>query len=103
MFTSIFVNFGYYTFWIVPYLGKIGVYKSLFESNEHGERCDQLKFGVAKGVADGGERAAAVRFAFFRPGSVHEHADSRHERRGDGHADKTTPGENAGQKLRGFA
>lgn len=84
------------------YLGKVRVDESLLESNEHGQRSDQLEFGVAEGVADGGERSSAVRFAFLGRGRVHEQANTRHERRGDGHANETASGENAGQKLCGF-
>lgn len=84
-------------------LGKVGVDEALLEADEHGQRGDQLEFDVAERVADGGERPSRVRFAFLCGGRVHEQPDTRHERRGDGHADETTSGEHAGQQLRGLA
>jgi len=75
----------------------------LFESDEHGQRGDQLELGVAERVANGRERSGAIRLAFLGRGRVHEQANARHERRGDGHADETASGEHAGQQLRGLA
>lgn len=87
----------------IRYLREIGIDESLFETDEHRQRCDQLQLGVAEGVANGCKRPGAVRLAFLRRGRVHEQPDARHERGSDGHADETAAGEDAGQQLRGFA